>query len=63
MSTGELSGGATLGLADPFSLDGKVNIRNIDLDPFLMSALHLDKFSGHGSADGEIAVKGSLKTP
>ena len=63
MSTGELSGGATLGLADPFSLDGKVNIRNIDLDPFLMSALHLDKFSGHGSADGEIAVKGSLQHP
>jgi translocation and assembly module TamB len=63
MSTGELSGAVTLGLADPFTLDGKVNIRNIDLDPFLVSALHLDKFSGHGSADGEIAVKGSLKHP
>jgi len=63
MSTGEFSGGLTLGLADPFSLDGKVTIKNIDLDPFLMSALHLDKFGGHGSADGEIAVKGSLKHP
>jgi translocation and assembly module TamB len=63
MSTGELSGNVTLGLADPFSLDGKVTIRNIDLDPFFVSALHLDKFSGHGSADGEIAVNGSLKHP
>jgi translocation and assembly module TamB len=63
MSSGELSGNVKLGLADPFSLDGKVTIRNIDLDPFLVSALHLDKFSGHGSADGEIAVNGSLKHP
>jgi translocation and assembly module TamB len=63
MSTGEISGGITLGLQDPFPLDGKVTIRNIDLDPFLMTALHLDKFGGHGSADGEIAVKGSLKHP
>jgi translocation and assembly module TamB len=63
MSTGELSGSITLGLTDPFSLDGKVNIRNIDLDPFLVTALHVDKLGGHGSADGEIAVKGSLKHP
>jgi translocation and assembly module TamB len=63
MSTGELSGGITLGLQDPFPLDGKVTIRNIDLDPFLMTALHLDKFGGHGSADGEIGVKGTLKHP
>jgi translocation and assembly module TamB len=63
MSTGELSGGVTLGLADPFPIDGKVAIRNINLDPFLMAALHLDKFGGHGSADGEIGVKGSLQHP
>jgi translocation and assembly module TamB len=63
MSTGELSGGVTLGLADPFNLDGKVTIRNIDLDPMLATAFHLDKFNGHSSADGEIALNGSLKHP
>jgi translocation and assembly module TamB len=63
MSTGELSGAITLGLADPFPLDGKVAIKNIDLDPFLLSALHLDRFNGHGKADGEIAVDGNLKHP
>lgn len=63
MSSGEISGNVTLGLTDPFSLDGKVSIRNIDLDPFLVTALHVDKFGGHGSADGEIAVKGSLRHP
>jgi translocation and assembly module TamB len=63
MSTGEISGGYTLGLADPFPLSGKVSIKNIDLDPFLLSALHLKEFSGHGSADGDISVNGSLTQP
>ncbi len=63
MSTGELSGGITLGLADPFPIDGKVAIKNINLDPFLLSALHLDRFNGHGNAEGEIAVNGNLKHP
>jgi translocation and assembly module TamB len=63
MTTGEISGGITLGLADPFPLDGKVAIKSIDLDPFLLSALHLNRFNGHGNADGEIAVKGNLKQP
>ena len=63
MSTGELSGDLTLGLADPFPLDGKVAIKNIDLDPFLLTALHLDRFNGHGKAEGEIAVNGNLKHP
>jgi len=33
MTTGEVSGGYTLGLADPYPLSGKVSIKNIDLDP------------------------------
>jgi translocation and assembly module TamB len=61
MTTGEISGGISLGLADPFPLDGKVDIKNIDLDPFLLTALHLERFNGHGNADGEIAIKGNLK--
>jgi translocation and assembly module TamB len=63
MSAGEISGDISLGLADPFPIDGKVDIKNIDLDPFLLSALHLDRFNGHGKAEGEIAVHGNLKQP
>src|SRR5260370_38420082 len=33
------------------------------LDPFLLGALHLQSFNGHGQADGEIAVSGSLQHP
>ena len=61
MTAGEVSGGYTLGLADPYPLNGKVSIKNIDLDPFLLAALHLKEFSGHANADGDISVNGSLK--
>jgi len=63
MSEGAISGGITLGLADPKPLDGKISIRNINLDPFLLSALHLGKFGGHGVADGDITFQGQLQHP
>ena len=56
-------GRVTLGLADPFPLNGKVSIVNIDLDPFLITALHLKQFNGQGVADGDITVAGALKQP
>jgi len=61
MSTGAISGSVKLGLSDPMPLDGTVSIQNINLDPYLLSALHLDKFAGHGTADGDITVKGELR--
>jgi translocation and assembly module TamB len=63
MSEGAITGGITLGLADPRPLDGKISIRNINLDPFLLSALHLGKFKGHGVADGDITFQGELQRP
>ena len=63
MTTGEVSGRCTLGLADPYPLNGKVSIKNINLDPFLLTALHLKEFSGHANADGDISLNGSLKQP
>jgi len=63
MSTGEISGNLSLGLAEPFPFDGKVAIKDINLDPFLLSALHLNRFNGHGKAEGEIAVNGNLSQP
>src|SRR5258708_13699752 len=46
-----------------YPLSGKVSIRNIDLDPFLLTAFHLKEFSGHANADGDISINGSLKQP
>jgi translocation and assembly module TamB len=63
MTTGVISGEIALGLADPYALNGKVSVANIDLDPFLMTALHLKQFNGRGVADGDITVAGELKQP
>lgn len=63
MTTGGISGEITLGLADPYALNGKLSIKNIDLNPFLMTALHMSEFNGQGVADGDITVAGNLKKP
>jgi translocation and assembly module TamB len=63
MATGGISGEITLGLNDPYALNGKVGIVNMNLDPFLMTALHVKEFNGHGVADGDITVAGDLKQP
>jgi translocation and assembly module TamB len=63
MSTGAISGGYSLGLRDPYPINGKVSITNINLDPYLLAALHLKELTGHGTADGDITVNGTLKQP
>ena len=63
MSTGEISGGYTLALADPYNIEGKVKVQDMALDALILGALHLQSFDGHGRADGEIGLSGSLKRP
>jgi translocation and assembly module TamB len=63
MAEGVIGGGITLGLVEPYPVDGRISIKNINLDPYLMSALHLEKFNGHGKADGDISVNGELQHP
>jgi len=63
MTDGGLSGGYSLGLSDPYPLSGKVSLKNITLEPFLLAALHIQHITGHGTADGEIGVEGNLKHP
>jgi translocation and assembly module TamB len=63
MTTGGISGGVSLGLSEPYALNGKVSVSNIDLNPFLMTALHIHQAVGHGVADGDLTVTGDLKHP
>ncbi len=63
MTDGSISGGYTIGLTDPYPVHGKAYIRNINLDPFLVTYLHLRHFTGHGNAEGEIALEGNLSQP
>lgn len=61
MSEGAIGGGITLGLSDPLPLHGKISIKNMNLDPYVLSALHVQKFEGHATADGDISVNGDLQ--
>jgi translocation and assembly module TamB len=63
MTDGSISGGYTVGLTEPYPVHGKAYIKNINLDPFLVTYLHLGRFSGHGNAEGEIALEGNLSQP
>jgi translocation and assembly module TamB len=63
MAEGAIGGQLSLGLLEPYAINGKVSIKNINLDPYLMASLHLKKFSGHGTADGDISVNGELQHP
>ena len=63
MTDGSISGGYTIGLAPPYPVRGKAYIKNINLDPFLVTYFHLGHFSGHGNAEGEIALEGDLSKP
>ena len=63
MSEGAISGEISVAWADPMPVEGRVSIHNINLDPYLLTALHLKTFPGHGTADGDITVKGEIKHP
>ncbi len=63
MSEGAISGAIQLGLAEPYPVDGKVSFKNINLDPYVLSAFHLQKFQGHAVAEGEVSVNGNASQP
>ncbi len=66
MSEGAISGEISVGWADPMPVDGKISIQNINLDPYLISALHLKNFPrprhgrrGHHREGGDQAPRKS----
>jgi len=63
MSEGALTGGITVGLQSPYPIDGAISAKNLNLDPYLLSAVHLQKSNGHGTADGDVTLKGDLEKP
>jgi translocation and assembly module TamB len=63
MSSGHLAGQWAVGLSGGYPVQGEVTIEQMDLDPFLVSALHLSGFTGHSLADGHFAFAGFLAQP
>jgi translocation and assembly module TamB len=63
MAAGKLSGEFRVALRGDFPVSGKISMNGMDLDPFLVTALHLEQLSGHGLVDGELEVSGALAQP
>lgn len=63
MTSGGISGEITLGLSAPYPVSGKVSVTSIDLNPFLLTALHISRSTGRGVADGDLTLNGELKHP
>lgn len=63
MTEGQVSGTINMSLAGELPLSGDVTVQNMDLDPFLLTALHLKDLTGHGRVDGQFHVSGELLRP
>jgi translocation and assembly module TamB len=63
MSTGSLNGQLEVSLAGSDPVQGQMTFSQLDLDPFLIAALHLVGLTGHSSADGHAVFAGFLAQP
>lgn len=58
-----LEGQVTLALGGDEKIAGKLTISHFDLDPFIVSGLHLKHITTHSSADGVFSISGQLRQP
>ena len=63
ISPGELLGNVDVSLAGAYPLSGQVTVLQIDLDPLIVSALHLSGLTGHSQIDGRFGISGALLQP
>jgi translocation and assembly module TamB len=61
--SGELHGNLDVSLAGAYPLSGQVTVSKIDLDPLIVSALHLSGLTGHSEVVGQFGISGSLLQP
>ena len=61
--TGELRGNVDVSLAGNYPLSGQVTVSQIDLDPLIVSALHLTGLTGHSQIVGQFSISGALLQP
>ncbi len=63
MAAGQLSGKMDVTLGGDYPVTAEVTAERIDFDPFLLSALHLSRLSGHSLVDGHFAIAGFAARP
>ena len=63
ITTGELHGNVDVALYGAYPLSGQVTVSKIDLDPLIVSALHLGGMTGHSQVVGQFGISGALLQP
>jgi len=63
ISSGELHSHAEVLLGGDYPVTARMNLREVDLDPFITAGLRLQGLTGHSSIDGEVALSGSALDP
>jgi autotransporter translocation and assembly factor TamB len=60
---GELHGNLDVSLRGIYPMSGQVTVSQIDLDPLIVSALHLSGLTGHSQIVGRFGIFGALLQP
>ncbi len=63
ITTGELHGNVDVDLHGAYPLTGEIMVSQIDLDPLIVSALHLGGLTGHSQIVGRFGISGALLQP
>ncbi len=63
MAVGHLDSHIDLVLAGNYPISGEISVQNMDLDPFLQSALRLKDLTGHSRVVGRFLITGTLAGP
>ena len=62
-TAGKLVGHFQVELSGDYPLTGKMTVKQIDLDPFIVAGLHLSALTGESSIDGQLDLSGQAKNP
>ena len=58
-----LRGEIAIGLTGDQPISGRLSVAQFDLDPLIVSGLHVKQVTGHSSADGVFTISGALRRP
>ncbi|HEV2287901.1 MAG TPA: translocation/assembly module TamB domain-containing protein [Candidatus Acidoferrales bacterium] len=62
-SVESLKANVRLGLSGGYPLTGSMSLYQVDLDPFIVAAFHLQGLTGHSNGDGQFTISGNLLQP
>ncbi|MGA8144704.1 MAG: translocation/assembly module TamB domain-containing protein [Candidatus Acidiferrales bacterium] len=63
INAGRLQGEFSVGLHGDNQVTGQLTVKQLQMDAFIVSGLHLKQLTGHSSVDGRFTLSGALRRP